>query len=142
MDSVGPTVLGYYYGYPKHLGKFKYTTNSERAWNLEGQPVSSIVFNPIQAADADEAPKNYEFFKQVLINPVIANGYGPLLCSRAQFNFEQAEAHPLSATVELYSALRPSLAGKYEMPGLDSPIEGALSFKASALLFGPIDCNL
>jgi hypothetical protein len=141
LDSLGPTILGYYYGFPKHLGTFYFEDGANAGQSIDGKRVARMDFMRSETYDNGQFQKNYELFKHMMDMPVVADGYGPLICSEAIFDYENAVAYPIDATVQLDPELRSPVAGTYRVVGIDQTAAGAISFKASAILRGPIPCK-
>lgn len=140
LDSWGPTVLGYYLGFPKHPGVFDFTADTYKATDSMGRPLASMTFVRKTNFNVESFQQNLEFVKSVLRRPVIADGYGPLVCSQFQFNFDSAEIYPIESTWKIESALV-GVAGQFQVPSLDLSPAGGVSIKASWNLKGPIPCQ-
>jgi hypothetical protein len=141
LDSLAPTVLGYYFAYPKRLGTFDFDTDSYSASTEGGNLAAQMTFHPKQKYSSSAFSQNYEVLKESLSGPVIANGYGALVCSRFTFDFDSAVSSPIEGHLEITQALRPSIAGSYSVPGMDESPAGGASLKVSWTLEGPMTCE-
>ena len=144
LSSLGPTVLGYYLGFPKHLGQFAFgfARGFFQSFDLFGRALAVARIEAPVSYNQNSFTSNYERVKQALGQPVIANGYGPFVCSQFNFDFNSAQAYPVSADLTVRPGLAGPIAGRYQVPSLaDSPI-GGVSITASWTLDGPLPCAL